>query len=202
MGFSRQEYWSGLPCPPPRDLPDPGIQPASPVSPALQADSLPEQPGKHLHLLTWLKLNLSRLWNKRLLEASWWERLTVGKLGLVLMGWAMLSKSLIQFFLDGEDCVLSLLFDLRPNYGGDNEDRSFKRSCVPLPHSVPPILQQATTSPRLCQRLLDNHGQVWVKLLSPGSWCPRCFLCVLQESVSPGTCKFRRLYCGVNGDLF
>ena len=29
MGFSRQEYWSGLPCPSPRDLPDPGIEPAS-----------------------------------------------------------------------------------------------------------------------------------------------------------------------------
>ena len=40
MGFSRQEYWSGLPCPPPRDFPDPGIQPASPVSPELQVDSL------------------------------------------------------------------------------------------------------------------------------------------------------------------
>ena len=37
MGFSRQEHWSGLPCPPPGDLPDPGIEPASP---ALQADSL------------------------------------------------------------------------------------------------------------------------------------------------------------------
>ena len=41
MGFSRQEYWSGLPCPSPRDLPDPGIEPMSPVAPALQADSLP-----------------------------------------------------------------------------------------------------------------------------------------------------------------
>ena len=41
MGFSRQEYWSGLPFPPPGDLPDPGIEPASPVSPALQADSFP-----------------------------------------------------------------------------------------------------------------------------------------------------------------
>ena len=29
MGFSRQEYWSGLPCPPLEDLPDPGIKPAS-----------------------------------------------------------------------------------------------------------------------------------------------------------------------------
>ena len=35
MGFSRQEYWSGLPFPPPGDLPDPGIELASPLSPAL-----------------------------------------------------------------------------------------------------------------------------------------------------------------------
>ena len=34
MGFSRQEYWSGLPCPPPKDLPDPGIEPMSPAAPA------------------------------------------------------------------------------------------------------------------------------------------------------------------------
>ena len=40
MGFSRQEYWSGLPYPPPGNLPNPGIEPMSPVSPALQADSL------------------------------------------------------------------------------------------------------------------------------------------------------------------
>ena len=36
MGFSRQEYWSGVPFPPPGDLPDPGIKPRSP---ALQVDS-------------------------------------------------------------------------------------------------------------------------------------------------------------------
>ena len=35
MGFSRQEYWSGLPCPLPEDLPNPGIEPASLMSPAL-----------------------------------------------------------------------------------------------------------------------------------------------------------------------
>ena len=35
MGFSRQEYWSGLPCPPPGDLLDPGIEPAFLMSPAL-----------------------------------------------------------------------------------------------------------------------------------------------------------------------
>ena len=43
-GFSRQEYWSGLPCPPPGDLPNPGIEP---WSPSMQVDSLPsEPPGK------------------------------------------------------------------------------------------------------------------------------------------------------------
>ena len=35
MGFSWQDYWSGLPCPPPEDLPNPGIKPTSLVSPAL-----------------------------------------------------------------------------------------------------------------------------------------------------------------------
>ena len=41
MGFSRQEYWSGLPFPSPGDFPDPGFDPGSP---ALQADSLPSEP--------------------------------------------------------------------------------------------------------------------------------------------------------------
>jgi len=41
MGFSEQVHWSGLPFPSPRDLPDPGIKPASLVSLALQVDSLP-----------------------------------------------------------------------------------------------------------------------------------------------------------------
>ena len=51
MGFTRQEYWSGLPFPPPGDLPDPRIESTSPESPALQAGSLPAEPsGKPYHL--------------------------------------------------------------------------------------------------------------------------------------------------------
>ena len=47
MGFCRHEYWSGLPYPPPEDLPDPGIEPASPVSPALAGGFFTtEPPGK------------------------------------------------------------------------------------------------------------------------------------------------------------
>ena len=46
MGFSSQEYWSGLPFPSPEDLPEPGIKPGSP---ALQADALPSKPpGKSI----------------------------------------------------------------------------------------------------------------------------------------------------------
>ena len=41
MGFSRQEYWSGMPFPSPGDLPDPGIEPKPP---ALRADALPSEP--------------------------------------------------------------------------------------------------------------------------------------------------------------
>ena len=41
MGFSRQQYWSGLPLPSPEDLPNTGIKPSSP---SLQADSLPSEP--------------------------------------------------------------------------------------------------------------------------------------------------------------
>ena len=45
MGLFRQEYWNGLPLPSPGDLPDPGIEPASPLSPALQTDSLSGEPS-------------------------------------------------------------------------------------------------------------------------------------------------------------
>ena len=53
MGFSKYEYWSGLPCPSPGDHPNPGIQPRSPT---LQADSLPFQ------LLTQSCLTLATPW--------------------------------------------------------------------------------------------------------------------------------------------
>ena len=50
MEFSRQGYWSGLPFPPPGDLPDPGIEPGSP---ALQADSLPLSHQGTTFLIWW-----------------------------------------------------------------------------------------------------------------------------------------------------
>ena len=62
MGFSRQEYWSGLPFPSPRDLSDPGIKPGSP---AMQVGSLlsepPGKPIKGIHI--GLSHTLSLYWN-------------------------------------------------------------------------------------------------------------------------------------------
>ena len=59
MGLSGKEYWSGLPFPPPKDLPDPGIEP---TSPALQEDYLPLRhlgnPNRHLHLQKFVKWHI------------------------------------------------------------------------------------------------------------------------------------------------
>ena len=65
MGFSRQEYWSGLPFPIPLDLPDPGIKPTSLTSPALRGRFVTTvPPGKPIYLLNrdnytfFIKLNI------------------------------------------------------------------------------------------------------------------------------------------------
>ena len=74
MGFPRQEYWSGLPFPPPGDLPDPGIELMSPAPPALQAGSLPLS-----HLETMLsKLSSSHLGGGQednVREAVYWYKM-------------------------------------------------------------------------------------------------------------------------------
>ena len=63
MGFSRQEYWSELPFPPPGNLPDPGIDPQSAVFPTLQVDSLSSEPlGKPEHQQQ-IKVQLFATWD-------------------------------------------------------------------------------------------------------------------------------------------
>ena len=64
-GVSRPQYWSGLPCPPPGDLPNPGIKPRSPI---LQTDSLSsELPGNPDFTYTW---NLKHHTNELIYEAE------------------------------------------------------------------------------------------------------------------------------------
>ena len=67
-GFSRQEDWSGVPCPSPGHLPDSGMEPGSP---ALQADSLPSEPPGKPQLLLW---RLSRAEELSLVGYSPWGR--------------------------------------------------------------------------------------------------------------------------------
>ena len=62
MGILRQEYWSGLPCLPPGDLPDPGLEPRSPT---LQADSLPSEPQIRFGTLGQTTL-MKQCWNSTL----------------------------------------------------------------------------------------------------------------------------------------
>ena len=52
VGFSRQEYWSGMPCPPPGNIANPGSEHLYPATPASQADSLPlsHQGSQLLHI--------------------------------------------------------------------------------------------------------------------------------------------------------
>ena len=121
----------------------------------------------------------------------------------------MLSKSFIQFSVDGWICVPSLLF----TWGQTMVEvmkimaTSFKRSMQTPLHSVPPTMQQqATANPCLCWRLLDTHSQVWVSflwghcsfLLGPGV---HKVLFVPSKSLFPVLCKFWWFYGGVNGDL-
>ena len=84
-------------------------------------------------------------------------------LAKVLMGRAMFGKSLTQFSTDGRGCVPSLLFDLRPNSGGGNEDNGNllqKDLCTHCFIQCPLTLQQGTLNSHCCQRLLDTHRQV------------------------------------------
>ena len=68
--FPRHKYWSGLPCPPPGNLPDSGTEHSSPVSPALQADSLP--------LVTQMIKNPPAMQETQVLSLGWEDPLEKG----------------------------------------------------------------------------------------------------------------------------
>ena len=121
------------------------------------------------------------------------------------MGWAMLSKTLIQLFVDGRSCVPSLLFDLRPNYGDEGNEgmevmkimeTSFKRS-----HAGPAALSapnpKAGHHRPMPQLETPGHSQASLTQSLVGtlllfSWLlvHTSFVCALQESVSPVLWKF------------
>ena len=72
MGFSRQEYWSGLQFPSPGGLPDPGIKPASSGTPALQEDSLPLSHQGSPFIYIYIYIYLIVKWKNRTLYIYRW----------------------------------------------------------------------------------------------------------------------------------
>ena len=132
------------------------------------------------------------LMDKRLMEASWWERLR-GKLGLVLMGRAMLSKSLIQFSVYWLYSLCCLTWAQTVVLVMKAVAISFKRPHAHTTALSVLSLQQATADPRLHWRVLDTHGRVrviflWGRcsfLLGPGV---HRLLFVPSESLFPQSC--------------
>ena len=141
---------------------------------------------------------------KRLLEASLWERLTEGETGSCSDEWghAQGSKSFIQLSVNGQGCVPSLLFDLRPNDGGGNEDNGYCIATLSAPNPAAGH-HRLHASARDSWTLTGKSGSVSCGVTDPFSWvlvhtrfclCPsRVYFQVL--------CKFWWLYGGVNGDL-
>ena len=147
LGFSRQEYWSALPF----------LSPVDHVLSELSTMSCPSWVASHGMTHSFIELDKAVVHvislvgflcccfhsvcppmdkDKRLVEASWWERLLRSKLGLVLMGGTMDSKPLIQFSAEGRNIIKKHYQEtLSPNYSGDNEDNHFSsvtQSCPTL----------------------------------------------------------------------
>ena len=102
----------------------------------------------------------------------------------------MLSVSLIQFSVEGRGCLPSLLFDLRPNYGGGSKDNghllqkiSCRHCCTECPQPCSrPLLTHASAGDSWT--LVGTSGSVSCGVTAPGSWWAQGFVCVLQGSVS------------------
>ena len=120
----------------------------------------------------------------------------------------MISKSLIRFSVNGQGCVPTLLFDLRPNYDGGNEDNVYLLQKVPCRHccSSAPNPAGGHHRPRPLPETLDTHGQVWVGLLwghcsfllSPGV---HKVLFVPSKSLFPQSCVSLVALWWVNDNL-
>ena len=132
MGFSRQEFWSGLPFPSPVDH----------ILSALSVMTYPSWMALHGMAHSFIELDksvvhvirlVSFLWfcfhsvcpltekDKKLMESSWWERLTEGGTGSCSDGWGHAQQILNPILCWWVELCFLLVFHLGPNYGGGDE---------------------------------------------------------------------------------
>ena len=112
------------------------------------------------------------------MEASWWERLRV-KLGLVLIGRAMLSKSLIQFSVDGWNCVRSMLFTW-----GQTMMEAMKIEVTSLKRSIARTATLSAPNPAAGHHWPTSPPEI------PGHSCPRFVWALWASLVGMGLhCK-------------
>ena len=207
VGFSRQEYWSGLPFPSPvttfcENSPHGLSLLGGPTRHGSQFHGVRQGCDPHdlfVHFSVTVVFTLSALWWMRI-RGLWklpdgrdwlW-----GKLGLILVGGARLRKRWIQLSVDGRGCVLSLLFGRRQSVVPVVVAMvTFKRTCAHTVVFSAWTPQQATVDPCLHQRRLDTQREVWLSLLwghcssllAPGVHKALCCVCtnklVLQVCV-------------------
>ena len=132
--------------------------------------------------------------DKRLMEASWWDKLLWGNLVLALVGGIMINKSLNHFSVDGCGCVPFLQFGLRPNngrgYGNGNLLQKYLclDCCIqcPWPHGRP-LLTHASAGDSWT--LTDKSCSVSCRVTAPFSWVLVCTqLFVPSKSQFPQSC--------------
>ena len=136
---------------------------------------------------------------KRLMEASWWERLTEGETGSSSIGQRHAHKYLIQFSAVGwgQTMVEVMKIMATPLKGPRH---ALLYSVPPDPAAghhrpTPPMETPEHSQASLGQSLVGSL------LLSSGSWCVQCSVCACLESISPVLCKLWQLYGGVNGNV-
>ena len=199
MGFSRWDYWSCLPFPVDHILSELSTMTRPPwVALHSMAHRFTELHKAVEHVISlisflWLWLTLSALWCIRV-RGLWKFPDGSDWLDLVLIGGAMLSKSLIQFSVDGQGCVPSLLLDLRPNYGGGNEDNGDLLQKVPGTHCYTQCLWPCSRPPLThasagdSWTLVGMSGSVSYGVTAPFSWVlVHTRFCLCPPRVSKGS---------------
>ena len=169
MGFSRQEYWSGLPFLSPGDLPDPGIEPRSP---AFQADALTsEPPGKPYTLLNAVGFSL----DLKLFAYAAWRTLSFGL--LLLLSHFSRVRLCVTPETAAHQAPLSLGFSRQEHWSGlpfpspmrESEKWKWSRSVVSdpqRPHGLQPtrLLCPGRSTGVGCHCLLRSFGQFCINV--------------------------------------